>query len=165
VTVRAAPALCARLALRLLGALALAASGLASPQACELLMRDHRSGTELARWPLDAASPQVRVAFEHSVLGTTVMDTYRFTPSPVLVEEQFEGQGYGLPHAAAAGETLSREGPRTVLTLRRRVDPLVIRNLPAQRMRLLMPGGEFLLESLPSASIELLAPACPTLTP
>ncbi len=160
-----APAPAARLALRCISASALTVFSLASAQACELLMRDHRSGIELARWAMNAAQPQIEVAFEHSVLGTTVTDTYRFTPQPVLVQEAFEGTGYGLPVAPAAGETLRHDGARSVLTLRRVVDPLVVRNLPAQRMRLLMGERELLLASLPSSSIELLAHHCPPAPP
>ena len=162
---RVALAPAARLALRCIGASALAVFGLAPLQACELLMRDHRSGGELARWSMNAAQPQIQIAFEHSGLGTTVTDTYRFTPRAVLVQEAFEGNGYGLPAAPAPGETLRHDGARSVLTLHRVVDPLVVRNLPAQRMRLLMGEREFLFASLPSPSIELLAQHCPPAPP
>lgn len=142
---------------------ALSAIGLTprAASACELLLSDHRSGRELGRLPLDAQQPELRVAFEHSVLGTTVIDRYRFMPRPVLVEESFEGEGYGLPHAAGPGERLHREGRRMRLELQRAVDPLVIRPLPAQRMRLLLPTGERLLASWPAASIQLQATGCP----
>jgi len=155
----------ARLALRYIAAAALTVFSLAPLKACELLMRDHRSGGELARWSMNAVQPQIQIAFEHSVLGTTVIDTYRFTPLPVLVQEAFEGHGYGLPNTTAPGETLRHDGARSVLTLQRVVDPLVVRNLPAQRMRLLVGERELLFASLPSASIELLAQHCPPATP
>jgi len=71
---------------------------------CELRLTEHRSGRELKRLPLDRQAPEIRIAFEHSVLGTTVIDRYRFTPAPVLVEEEFEGEGYGLPAAPGPGE-------------------------------------------------------------
>ena len=141
-----------------------AAAGLSQvPGACELQLRDARSGRELQRLPLDPRAPEIRIAFEHSVLGTTVIDRYRFTPTPVLVEEEFEGEGYGLPAAPGPGERLERLGPRQRLSLHRPVDPLVVRALAAQRMRLLLPTGELLLASLgaPSVAVEALACAGP----
>lgn len=106
---------------------------------CELLLLDHRSGIELQRLPL--AAPEVVLAFEHSVLGTTVEDRYRFVPRARLVEERFEGQGYGLPHAAGPGETLERSGEGWRLRTDREVHPLVVRPLPAQNMRLRLDAG------------------------
>jgi hypothetical protein len=142
-------------------ALALALTGAstaASPGGCELHLSEHRSGRELARVALDAQAPEIRIAFEHSVLGTTVIDRYRFTPAPLLVEEEFEGEGYGLPAAPGPGERLERVGQRQRLTLVRPVDPLVVRALAAPRMRLLLPQGELLLSSLgvPAVAIEAL---------
>ncbi len=128
---------------------------------CELVLSEHRSGAELARVVLDAAAPQVRVAFVHSVLGTPVVDRYRFAPEPRLVEERFEGQGYGLPHAAGPGESLQRDGQDWVLALDRTVDPLVIRPLPAQRMRLLLDDGrELPLGDLSRGAVRLQAEGC-----
>lgn len=129
--------------------------------ACEAVLREHRSGAELARLPLDAAQPELRIAFEHSVLGTTVVDRYRFTPRPRLVEERFDGQGYGLPHAAGPGETLQRDGAGWRLVLDRAVDPLVVRPLPAQRMRIVLADRELPLATLSSAAIEIAARGCP----
>lgn len=130
--------------------------------ACELHLIDHRSGAPLLSLPLDPAAPEVRIAFEHSVLGSTVIDRYRFTPAAVLVEEEFDGEGYGLPAAPQPGERLQRGADgRQRLTLARPVDPLVIRPLPSQRMRLLLPARDLLLASLPSSSIELRATGCP----
>lgn len=140
----------------------LAAALSAAPAcACEAVLREHRSGTELARLPLDAAQPELRIAFEHSVLGTTVVDRYRFTPRPRLVEERFDGQGYGLPHAAGPGETLQRDGTGWRLVLDRAVDPLVVRPLPAQRMRIVLADRELPLAALSSAAIEIAARGCP----
>ncbi len=133
----------------------------APASACEAVLREHRSGAELARLPLDAAQPELRIAFEHSVLGTTVVDRYRFTPAPRLVEERFDGQGYGLPHAAGPGETLQRDGSGWRLLLDRAVDPLVVRPLPAQRMRIVLADRELLLATLSSAAIEIAARGCP----
>ncbi len=132
-------------------------------RACELVLTDHRSGAPLQRLPLPSA--ELSIVFEHSVLGTTVTDRYRFETGAtgsraVLVEEQFEGQGYGLPHTASAGETLTREGNAWRLQLRRPVHPLVVRPLPAQRMRLVLQGREWLLASFSHHAIELRAEGC-----
>jgi hypothetical protein len=138
----------------------------ASAAACELRLTDHRSGRALVALPLDASAPELRVALEHSVLGTTVIDRYRFVPRAVLVEEEFEGEGYGLPHAAGPGERLERVGQRMRLSLARVVDPLVIRALPAQRMRLLLPDRELLLGTLGADSVLIEAHGCaPTAPP
>jgi hypothetical protein len=139
----------------------LLAAGAAPAAACEAVLREHRSGAELMRLPLDAAQPELRIAFEHSVLGTTVVDRYRFTPRPRLVEERFDGQGYGLPHAAGPGETLQRDGAGWRLMLDRAVDPLVVRPLPAQRMRIVLADRELPLATLSSAAIEIAARGCP----
>ena len=130
--------------------------------ACELVLRAHRSGVVLQRLPLDAAAPELSIAFEHSVLGTTVTDRYRFTPQARLIEERFEGQGYGLPYAAGAGEQLIRQGDGWRLQLDRLVQPLVVRPLPAQRMRLLLADGELLLSKLSDLAIEIQGPGCST---
>jgi hypothetical protein len=126
---------------------------------CELVLSEHRSERVLKRLPLDGAS--VRIAFEHSVLGTTVIDHYVFRPQAVLVEERFEGSGYGLPHAAAPGERLTYDAHGSRLELERLVHPLVVRPLPAQRMRLLLPAGPMLLADLTTKAIELSAVGCP----
>lgn len=132
-----------------------------TPAVCELRLSEHRSGRELKRLPLDRQAPEIRIAFEHSVLGTTVIDRYRFTPAPVLVEEEFEGEGYGLPAAPGPGERLERLGPsRMRLSLHRPVDPLVVRALAGPRMRLLLPQGELLLASLGAPAVALEAVVC-----
>ena len=133
---------------------------LAAP-ACELVLTEHRSGTPLQVLPLDATAPEARIAFEHSVLGTTVVDRYRFAPAAVLVEERFDGQGYGLPHTAGPGETLQRSGSGWLLHTRREVAPLVVRPLPQQRMRLLLGSREWLLADFSAQAIELTARGCP----
>jgi hypothetical protein len=143
-----------------LGLLACGATASPVAGACELQLRDARSGRELQRLPMDAKAPEIRIAFEHSVLGTTVIDRYRFTPRPVLVEEEFEGEGYGLPAAPGPGEHLERAGPRQRLILHRLVDPLVVRALAGPRMRLLRPEGELLLAPLGAPSIALEASGC-----
>ena len=126
--------------------------------ACELLLLDPRSGAELHRLPLPA--PELVLAFEHSVLGTTVEDRYVFTPRAQLVEERFDGQGYGLPHAAGPGETLERHGSGWRLITRREVHPLVVRALPEQRLRLRLPSGEQPLAGWSARGIELRVQGC-----
>jgi len=145
------------------GLMLLAAAG--ATLACEAVLREHRSGAELLRLPLEAASPELRIAFEHSVLGTTVVDRYRFTPTPHLVEERFRGEGYGLPHAAGPGERLERDGEGWRLVLDRAVNPLVVRPLPQQRMRLLLASGELVLASLGARAVEIAALGCPVKDP
>lgn len=140
-------------------------AGAANASACEAVLREHRSGAELLRLPLDAAAPELRIAFEHSVLGTTVVDRYRFTPAPRLVEERFRGEGYGLPHAAGPGERLERDGEGWRLVLDRAVDPLVVRPLPQQRMRIVLAGRELVLASLTMQAIEIRVRNCPTQDP
>ena len=129
--------------------------------ACELVLSEHRSGTELQRLLLDAAAPEARVAFDHSVLGTPVVDRYRFTPQARLIEERFEGEGYGLPYAAGSGETLLRDGAGWVLRLDREVQPLVVRPLPQLRMRLVLPQGEFPLAAYSNQAIQITVQGCP----
>jgi len=134
----------------------------AAPGGCHLLLAEHRSTRPLARLPLDGQRPEASLAFVHSVLGTPVVDRYRFAPRPQLIEETFDGQGYGLPHAPAAGERLERLPHGWRLTLERAVDPLVVRPLPAQRMRLVLGDGrEVLLSELSVHAIEISAVGCP----
>jgi hypothetical protein len=125
---------------------------------CELVLREHRSGRVLQRVAL--SEPSLSIAFEHSVLGTTVTDRYEFRPHAVLIEERFDGQGYGLPYVAAPGERLTHDANGSRLELQRRVEPLVVRPLPAQRMRLLLPSGPLLLGELTTQAIELHAEHC-----
>ncbi len=83
---------------------------------------------------LDAARPAFRVSFLHSVHGTEVLDRYEVRAGRiVLVEESFEGQGYGLPSSLQPGERLSVEGGRTRLHTAREVTPLAVRASRAQR--------------------------------
>jgi hypothetical protein len=127
---------------------------------CELRLLDHRSGRELLRTA--SASTQLRVAFTHSVLGTPVEDRYLWRAGAWrLVEERFDGEGYGLPHAAAAGEQLVRDGRGWRLLLDREVAPLVVRSLPAQQMRVLLDDGRaWPLADLGAPSIEIRLEAC-----
>ena len=128
--------------------------------ACELRLADHRSGRELLRAPLAAA--QLRIAFTHSVLGTPVEDRYVWRGNAWrLVEERFEGQGYGLPHAAADGERLERDGAVWRLVLDRPVQPLLIRAPAVAQMRLMLDDGRsWPLTGLADGAIDVRALAC-----
>ena len=137
-----------------------------SAAACELVLAEYRSGRELARLPLDGARPTARIAFTHSVLGTPVADRYVWRRDGAawrahLVEERFEGEGYGLPNAAGPNETLTRDGAGWRLALDRVVDPLVVLPLPEQHMRVAAPGhAAVLLGSLTRASVDLSVRGC-----
>lgn len=146
----------------LLAAVASCAAAAPRVERCELVLTEHRSGRELQRLALDPAQPSATIAFEHSVLGTTVLDSYAFRPHAVLVEERFDGTGYGLPYAAGPGERLLREGVGWRLELQRDVLPLVVRPLPAQNMRLLLAGGPLRLAELSSQAIEFRTQGCAT---
>jgi hypothetical protein len=131
---------------------------LASP-ACELILTEHRSGVFLMRLPLNSTLPAADIAFTHSVLGTPVLDRYVWRSEP---QGWREGEGYGLPTQAAAGERLERYGAGSRLLLNRVVDPLVVLPLPAQSMRIVLPDQrEFLLGQLSLKSIEIRAENCP----
>lgn len=140
-----------------------AAATTATASGCTLQLLEHRSGVELLRVPLPARqAPRLQLGFTHSVLGTPVLDAYTWRAGAWhLTEEQFEGEGYGLPYAAAAGETLERHGTGWRLLLDRTVAPLVVRPLPAQQMRLLLPDGrQWLLGTLSTQAIELTTSPC-----
>ncbi len=140
-------------------ALLLAAS---SASACQLMLSEHRSGRELARLPLDAVRPTATVSFTHSVLGTPVADRYEWRGGQAhLLEERFEGDGYGLPNAAGPGETMTRDGDGWRLSLDRIVHPLVL--LPVQGMRISIGDRPpVVLRSFSSKSVELRVLACTT---
>lgn len=167
-------------------ALAAALAGLAAgtaatnaARACELRALEHRSGREVLRVPFTGtasaaataatgaatsatAEPELRVSFVHSVLGTPVEDRYRWRNGGwVLVEEHFDGVGYGLPEAAGAGERLERTPHGWRLLLERPIEPLVVRPLLAQRMRVTLDGGRsWLLGELSTQAVELRAEGC-----
>ena len=152
-------------------ALALALLVPLAGSACELVLSEHRSQRELSRLPLSADDPSADVAFTHSVLGTPVLDRYGWRADAGrwrahLLEEQFDGEGYGLPSAPEPGERLDRvqtDGRSfSRLRLDRVVDPLVVRPLPAQHMRVQVPGQPpLLLGRLSDQAIELRAMGCP----
>jgi hypothetical protein len=128
--------------------------------ACELRLAEHRSGRELLRAPL--AAPQLRVAFTHSVLGTPVEDRYQWRSGAWrLVEERFEGQGYGLPHAAGPGERLERDGNGWRLRLDREVQPLLLRAPAAADVRIVLDDGRaWSLTGLTADAIGVRSPTC-----
>lgn len=134
---------------------------------CALVLTEHRSERPLARLALDPARPAARIAFTHSVLGTPVVDHYEWRAHEGawrshLVQEHFEGDGYGLPYAAGPGETMTREGNGWRLHTDRLVHPLVVLPLPSQSMRVLIGDRPaLLLGSLSQRSIELRAVDCP----
>jgi hypothetical protein len=131
------------------------------------VLTEHRSGRALTRLPLNPAQPSADVAFTHSVLNTPVLDRYVWRHSTQgwrahLVEERFEGEGYGLPSTAGPGERLLRDGAGWRLLLNRVVEPLVVLPLPAQSMRVVLADGrEVLLGQLSLKSIEMRAEHCP----
>ena len=145
---------------------AAASVALAAPApaaACELRAQEHRTGREVLRASLVTSGlPELRVSFVHSVLGTAVEDRYQWRDHTwVLIEERFEGEGYGLPHAAGSGERMERTATGWRLQLERPVTPLVIRPLLAQRMRLTLDDGRtWLLGELSTQSLELRTVGC-----
>ena len=143
----------------------------AQAAACTLVFSEHRSGRQLMQLPLPPAEPAFDIDFTHSVLGTAVTDRYVWRAGPEgsrahLREEWFEGEGYGLPAAAGPGEQLQRvdtpHGPRWRLRTDRPVEPLVVRPLPAQQMRVTVPGQPpVLLGRLSTQALLLQAQGCP----
>lgn len=135
--------------------------------ACELVLSEHRSARELARLPLAPAQPSAQIAFTHSVLGTPVSDRYVWRSQGSewrahLIEERFEGAGYGLPHTAGPGETLTRDGDAWRLQLDRVVHPLVVLPLPSQQMRVIVGDRPAVhLGTLSAQSIQMRAVNCP----
>ena len=101
------------------------------------------------------------------MLGTPVVDHYAWRHADGqwrahLLQEHFEGDGYGLPYAAGPGETMTREGDGWRLHLDRVVHPLVVLPLPSQSMRLLIDDRPaVLLGSLSEKSIHFRVHDCP----
>ena len=136
--------------------------------ACELVLSEHRSGRELTRLALDPVRPAAQIAFTHSVLGTPVVDHYEWRADgdghwrAHMVQEHYEGDGYGLPNAAAQGETLVRDGDSWRLYLDRVVHPLVVLPLPSVSMRVIIDERPaVLLGTLSDKSIDMRAEGCP----
>jgi len=134
---------------------------------CELVLSEHRSERVLTRLALDPVRPAARIAFTHSVLGTPVVDYYEWRADDAgrwqahMVQEHYEGDGYGLPNAAGAGERLVRDGDGWRLYLDRVVHPLVVLPLPSQSMRVLVgQRAALLLGTLSDKSIDMRAENC-----
>ncbi len=134
---------------------------------CELVLSEHRSERGLTRLALDPQRPAARIAFTHSVLGTPVVDYYEWRADGAghwrahMVQEHYEGDGYGLPNAAAPGERLVRDGDGWRLYLDRIVHPLVVLPLPSQAVRVLIgTRAAVLLGSLSDKSIDMRAENC-----
>jgi hypothetical protein len=134
--------------------------------ACDLVLFEHRSGKEVLRWPTSQNPIKFNVSFTHSVLGTPVVDKYEFRSihgslKAVLVEEFFEGQGYGLPYGATSpGEKFERTAQGWRLSMNRLVDPLIQLPLPSQNIRLSMGQQSILLGSLSPYSMLITTQRC-----
>ena len=132
---------------------------------CRLRLSEHRSGRRLGSFRLappaadrpDAPPADFAIAFEHSVLGTTVIDRYRVDGARVvLVEERFAGEGYGLPGAAHGAQRMRRDGgERRRLLLERPVEPLVVRASAEQRTRLLVARAVVPLARLGASAVRI----------
>ncbi len=132
---------------------------------CRLRLSEHRSGRRLGSFRLappaadrhDAPPADFAIAFEHSVLGTTVIDRYRVDGARVvLVEERFAGEGYGLPEAAHGAQRMRRDGgERRRLLLERPVEPLIVRASAEQRTRLLVAGEVVPLVRLGASAVRI----------
>lgn len=135
---------------------------------CELVLTEHRTGRVAARWTATVQPVRFGISFEHSVLGTTVRDQYEMRPHAGrarahLVEEVFDGEGYGLPYAALQpGEALTSAVAGSRLVLDRVIDPLVVRTLPAQNARLEFAGRTTRLADLGGQSLAVETQGCNT---
>lgn len=145
---------------------ALIALGGAAQAGCELVLTDHRGDRKLARWELPQA-PRFTIRFTHSVLRTSVRDTYEMRRHPQgwrahLLEERFDGEGYGLPHAALGpGESLHPTQTGWLLRLNRPVDPLVVRPTPEQDAWLEVGGRSVRLLDLGRVPMLVTLDRCP----
>jgi len=140
-------------------AVALVASH-AAATGCMLELREARADRLLERIALVGPEPRFSIAFDHSVLGTGVVDEYRVAAGRLVLEaERFEGEGYGLPYTAGPGERLERDARGSRLVLDRPIDRLVLRASAAQRTRLLL-DGEWPLARPDAVSIELRPVGC-----
>lgn len=132
------------------------------------MVSEHRSGKELLRWPANTLPVRFEVSFEHSVLGTPVLDRYEFRWDQgqwraYLVEEVHQGQGYGLPYGATEpGERYERMADGWRLSLNRLVDPLVQLPLPSQNTQLVMQDKAVLLGDLSKRSLLIELRDCPS---
>jgi len=151
-------------------ALALLSSLTGHALACQLIVSEHRGGQTLATMPLAGPPFLFDIAFTHSVLNTPVLDKYEWRAQPGggqawLLEEIFEGEGYGLPYDAQPGQHFRRvksaEGERWQLTLNRQVHPLVVPPVRSQQMRIEIEGlAPLMLEELSRNSMLISAVNC-----
>jgi len=129
--------------------------------ACSLVLTEHRTDHEVLRWPATQQPVQFVVSFVHSVLQTPVADKYEFRHhngrwQSYLIEETFQGQGYGLPYGATSpGETFERTPDGWRLSMNRLIDPLVQLPLPSQKVRLTMGAKTILLADLSRQSMRI----------
>ncbi len=106
------------------------------------------------------------VEFIHSVLGTRVSDSYEMRYADGrwrahLIEEKFEGQGYGLPYGATEpGQRYERDVHGWRLSLDRIIDPLVQLPLPEQQVDLVWPAGRIRIGSLSQSSVRITLEGC-----
>jgi len=133
---------------------------------CYLKLTEYRSGRELARLVMREQPVRFSVEFIHSVLGTRVSDRYemRYVDGrwlAYLIEESFQGQGYGLPYGATSpGENFERVGDGWRLSMQRVVDPLVQLPIPEQKIDLVWPEGRVRLANLSKSSIQIILEGC-----
>jgi hypothetical protein len=129
--------------------------------ACSLVLTEHRTDREVLRWPTTQQPVRFVVSFVHSVLQTPVADKYEFRHrngrwQTYLIEETFQGQGYGLPYSETSpGETFERTADGWRLSMNRLVDPLVQLPLPSQKVRLTMGSATILLADLSRQSMRI----------
>lgn len=134
--------------------------------ACTLVLTEHRTDREVLRWPTTQQPVQFVVSFVHSVLQTPVADKYEFRHrngrwQSYLIEETFQGQGYGLPYGETSpGETFERTAEGWRLSMNRLIDPLVQLPLPSQKVRLTMGSATILLADLSRQSMRIALQDC-----
>ena len=137
-------------------------------QPCYLTLTQHRTGLALAKILMVHTPVRFSIEFTHSVLGTRVRDFYEMRLAEGrwqahLIEERFEGQGYGLPYAATEpGQRYERDANGWRLTLDRVIDPLVQLPLPEQKIDLVWPGGQLRIASLSQSSVLISLEGCQT---
>lgn len=137
-------------------------------QPCYLTLTQHRTGLVLASILMPDVPVRFSVEFIHSVLGTRVSDLYemRFADGlwqAHLIEERFEGEGYGLPYGATEqGQRYERDAQGWRLTLDRVVDPLVQLPLPEQQVDLVWSGGRIRIASVSQSSVRITLEGCQT---
>lgn len=133
---------------------------------CYLTLTQHRTGLLLAKVLMRQQPARFSIEFIHSVLGTRVSDQYELRSDGAnwrahLIEEVFDGQGYGLPYAALEpGERFERFGEGWRLTLDRVVEPLVQLPLPEQKIELVLPDGRLRLGALSETSVRITLEGC-----